>query len=171
MLAQAEPSTGGTIGPDGALYIAQAGTGGDEAITLTPEQAEATGADTAYFGLTGSVARVDSATGAVTTYADGLPSIAFGEPGEGSGAADVAFNGTTLYALTTGSADAVGKTEYPNGIYELQGDGTWEIFADLSGFNNDNPVSFPDAVPGGNPFEAPPGSNALIIGFQFVPSG
>jgi hypothetical protein len=145
-------STGSAIGPDGALYVPLAGTGGDEEIELAPEVAEVAGADVAYFGLTGSVVRLDPDTGAQTTYAGEIPSIAFGEPGEGTGATDVTFNGDTLYVLVTGSMDVLGKEEYPNGVYELQGDGTWDLFANISEFNLDNVPDFADLIPGGNPF-------------------
>ena len=153
-LASGLSTTGSTIGPDGALYVPLPGTGGDEELTLDPDIAAEVGADKAYVGLTGSVVRIDPATGAQTTYADEIPSIAIGQagPGEGTGATDVTFMGDTLYVLTTGSADVLGKPEYPNAIYELQSDGSWDLFANISEYNLDNPADFPDAIPGGNPF-------------------
>ena len=56
------------------------------AVTVPAEFVEQAGTDTVYFGTTGAVARVDVATGEVTTYAEGLPVSAFeaGKPGSGS---------------------------------------------------------------------------------------
>jgi len=64
-------SVGATIGPDGALYVAEAELG--------------------------QIARIDPTTGNATTFASGLPPqvIPLG------GAIDVAFVGTTMYVLVT----------------------------------------------------------------------
>jgi hypothetical protein len=138
---------GATIGPDGALYVTLSGTGGD--IEVTPPDDFPADEPVPTFGLTGSVARIDPATGAVTTVGEGLPSIG-SEEGAG-GATDVAFNGNTMYVLTTGDADAFGQEDWPNGIYRVDGDDV-DLVADISEFNRENPVDFPDASPGGNPF-------------------
>jgi sugar lactone lactonase YvrE len=138
-------STGATVGPDGALYVVDGGHGGDMKVT-TPD-------GDGYFGLTGSVVRVDPATGAVTTYKTGFPSGAEA-PGEaGFGLADVTFLGGKAYALLTGGFNYIeGLEAYPNGIYTINDDGSLKVVADISKFNDDNPVTFPDAGPGGNPF-------------------
>ena len=59
-----------------------------------------------------------------------------------------------IYVLTSGGLNYLGGSavDYPNGIYRLEDDDTWTLVADISAFNDDNPVSFPDAGPGGNPF-------------------
>src|SRR6266508_6184594 len=64
-------SVGATIGPDGALYVAE--------------------------GELGQITRIDPTTGNATTFATGLPPrvIPLG------GAIDVAFVGTTMYVLVT----------------------------------------------------------------------
>ncbi|MEX2225164.1 MAG: ScyD/ScyE family protein [Dehalococcoidia bacterium] len=140
-------SQGAAIGPDGALYVTLSGTGGDTEVTppddFPPDEPVPT------FGLTGTVARIDPATGEVTTAGSGLPSIG-GEEGAG-GAVDVAFMGSTMYVLTTGDADEFGQEEWPNGIYRVAGSDV-ELIANIGEFNRDNPVDFPDAGPGGNPF-------------------
>lgn len=69
---------GGTIGPDGALYV--------------PE------------GAAGKITRIDPATGQATTFASGLPNSIIGI----GGAIDVAFVGTTAYVLVTLVAADVG---------------------------------------------------------------
>jgi len=64
-------SVGATIGPDGALYVAE--------------------------GALGRITRIDPSNGSATTFASGLPPqvIPLG------GAIDVAFVGSTLYVLVT----------------------------------------------------------------------
>jgi glucose/arabinose dehydrogenase len=62
-------TTGGTIGPDGALYVTEA--------------------------TVGEVTRIDPETGETSTYASGLPPAVLGH----GGAIDVAFIGHTAYAL------------------------------------------------------------------------
>ena len=162
LLASGLSTTGTTIGPDGALYVALGGSGGATEIALPEEM----GGGSVHFGLTGSVARVDPGTGEVTTAAENLPSIAFGEgPGEAGGAADVAFLGGRMFALITGGANYLGgaASGYPNGVYGLNDDGSWDVIADLSAFNDDNPVEFPDATPGGNPFSMTVRGNEFIV--------
>lgn len=138
---------GSTIGPDGALYVAEAGNGGDIATTPPPDAPADEPAPT--FGLSGRVSRIDPETGERTTAGSGIGSLGFAE-GAG-GAVDVAFIGTTMYVLTTGSADVYGQEDWPNGIYRVDGSDV-NLVANLSEFNDDNPVDFPDAGPGGNPF-------------------
>jgi hypothetical protein len=165
LLASGLSTTGATIGPDGALYIAQPGTGGDIAITLPADLAEEFGTDTGYFGFTGSVARVDPETGEVTTAASGLPSGALEHGGEGAGATDVAFIGDTMYVLMAGGHNYVGgaAADSPNGVYRYEGDDEWTVIVDLSEFNDENPVAFGDAAPGGNPFSFTPRGSGFII--------
>ena len=76
-------SVGATIGPDGALYVAEAGTGP---------------------GHAGRITRVDPSNGKTTTVASGLPArvIPLG------GAIDVAFVGSAMYVLVTAVGPDVG---------------------------------------------------------------
>jgi hypothetical protein len=159
MLAEGLSATGADVGPDGALYVGVGGTGGDEVLTPPPDagfEGEVT------FGLTASIVRVDPETGAITTEADELPSL--GVDGEGSGIADVEFLGDDLFFLLTGSLDALGVEEWPNGVYRVDADGSGaELFADISAFNEDNPVDFPDQGPGGNPFALEARGSGFVV--------
>jgi hypothetical protein len=152
-------ATGGAVGPDGALYVATGGTGGDTELTPPPDA----GIGEATFGLTATIVRIDPESGEQTTVAENLPS-AFAD-GEAFGAiADIAFNGTTMYFLLTGSLNEMGATDWPNGVYHVLNSGTdTELVADISTFNDENPVAFPDAVPGGNPFALEPRGSGWIV--------
>lgn len=148
MLAGGLVSTqGAAVGPDGWLYVTEGGTGGD--LDITPDDAPA--GETLTFGLTASISRIDPATGDKEVAAEGLPSFGFGDEG-GGGLADVAFIGSRMYFLLTGSPGETGAVDYPNGIYRVNDNGTSSLYANIGKFNEDNPVDFEDAGPTGNPF-------------------
>ena len=101
-----EEAIGSTIGPDGALYVAQ--------------------------GTLGRIARVDPRTGKITTFASGLPKQ-LSKVGLG-GAMDVAFIGKTAYVLVTlVSADVGGHNL--DGIYRMDGPDQFTVVADIGAFN------------------------------------
>ena len=156
-IASGVSSTGADIGPDGALYAGVGGSAesGDAVLTLPADLAEMFGIESVLFGDNSTVMRVDPETGEVTTYADGLPSASDAVGGEPFvSPADVVWVGDTLYVLITGGAPEVGgaAADWPNGVYRLENDDSWTLVADITTFNNENPVDFPDAGPGGNPF-------------------
>jgi len=136
------------VGPDGMIYVAEAGTAGD---------IDAGSGDTASkSGFTGRISKVDPATGARTTVADKLPSNG-GPEGDSVGPADVAFLGNQLYYVQTHGGEAYGFPDNPTGLYKVNGDGSVTLVADIGKFNIDNPI--PDVVDGkqevevgGNPY-------------------
>ena len=99
--------------------------------------------------------RVDPDDGTVTTYADGLPSASDSVGGEAFiSPTDVVWMDDTLYVLITGGAPQVGRRCRRLAERHLHArwrrSGRW--WRTSLEFNNDNPVAFPDAGPGGNPF-------------------
>ena len=87
------------FGPDGALYVAEAGLGGqnDACLPVVPVVGP-------YHG--GPTARISKITapGQVSTVADGLPSGQSSLPsGDTLGVADVAFFGNHFYAQLAGA--------------------------------------------------------------------
>jgi hypothetical protein len=123
------------FGPDGALYVAEAGLGGSTpsanfGCELVPSPVGP------YFG--GPTARISKIAGPgnVTTVVDGLPSGISSLPsGDTVGVADLAFIGHTLYALLSGGGCSHGNPETPNGIIRVDvGNGNWSYVADLSAF-------------------------------------
>jgi sugar lactone lactonase YvrE len=147
------------IGPDGMIYVADAGSGGD---TTAPD-------DLGKTGLTGRIVKVDPATGNVSVVADKLPSNAGGE-GDSVGPADVAFVGNTLYYVQTHAGTAYGfPASTPTGVYRVNSNGTVTLIADIGKFNIDNPIDDvknkvqQDIEPGGNPYSMIERDGALFV--------
>ena len=113
--------SGSTIGPDKALYVTD--------------------------GPGGRVLRVDPDTGAVTTFASGLPP-AIPEVGIG-GAMDVAFIGHTAYVLVTLVGPEFGQTNVVSGIYRIARDGTATDIADIGAWSMAHPPGTDFFIAGG----------------------
>jgi hypothetical protein len=141
------------FGPDGNLYVAEAGVGG-------PEPAEATegcelvdnrfSQDGPYKpGFTGRISRI-LPDGTRQTVATGLPSVV-DNFGESLGPSDLAWLGGTMYVTLEGGGCSRGLPDHPAGIARVNADGTWEIVADVSAFVRANPVeSEPACGPDGD---------------------
>ena len=132
------------FGPDGNLYVAEAGTGG---TMSTVGQCEQTPPPVGpYTG--GNTARISMITpaGVQTTVVDGLPS-AQNAIGDVIGVAALAFVRDTLYALVDGGGCGHGHAN-PNeasGIYRIDRTAhTFELVADLGAFAHENPVAQPE---------------------------
>src|SRR5580658_4701095 len=119
------------FGPDGKLYVAEAGTGGTTStkggcIQVIAPVGPYTG------GNSSRISRINS-EGTRTTIASGLPS-SIDALGDLSGVADLAFVDGTLYALEGGAGCSHGDT-LPNGIYSVNiKTGSWKLVANLSKF-------------------------------------
>jgi hypothetical protein len=118
LVAGLEGASGSAIGPGGALYVTE--------------------------GAAGRISRVDPRTGAVTTFASGLPKSIIGL----GGAIDVAFIGKTAYALVTLVGSDVGGSDIV-GIYRVDGPDSFTVVADIGAFSSSNPPSTPFDVPTG----------------------
>ena len=112
-------TVGSTLGPDGALYVAD--------------------------GVAGTLVRVDPRTGATRVVASGLPARVV--PGLG-GAMDVAFRRGTAYVLVTLVSPDVGGTAV-DGIYRVDGPEDLTVFADIGAFAQAHPPETDFAVPTG----------------------
>ena len=140
------------FGPDGNLYVAEAGFPVDP-ITEAPAglggncSAGASGPGDYFGSPTGSrILKIDT-QGNVTTFVDNLPSNE--ASGLASGVADLAFIGDTMYAILAGAGCSHGVPGTPNGVLRVNADGKTTMIADLSAFQQANPVANPtDAVTG-----------------------
>jgi hypothetical protein len=103
-------------------------------------------------GALGRITRVDPVTGEATTFAGGLPPAPFG------GAIDVAFIGTTAYALVTLVAP-----DHVVGIYRVDDANSFTVIADLGAFSIANPPPYPIDVPTGLQFALQPIPEGFLV--------
>jgi hypothetical protein len=120
LASELEGSFGSTVGPGGALYVTESAAG--------------------------RISRVDPVTGAVTTFATGLPQTI---PAVGiGGPVDVAFIGSTAYVLVTLVGTDVGGDDIV-GIYRVDGPASVTPIADIGAFAINNPPETDFFVPSG----------------------
>lgn len=146
-----------TFSPNGALYVAEAGVGGEGPCFDGPE-------GPACYGHSGSVSRVDK-QGRQSRVLTGLPSFANeGTLSAGIGPSDVAFRGNGNMYVTVGLGLDLDLPVVPQlaGMGELvrarlsQGD--WETVADLAAFEDElNPTGDEENVNPNSVLAAPGG--------------
>lgn len=144
-----EGPRGITFGPDGLLYIAEAGTGGTQP---TPANCQAVVPPVGPYtgGLTGRISRIES-DGTRTTVAANLPSALSADPsGDVEGVAGVAFANGQLYAVTAGGGCSHGNPNFPNSVVHIDKNGNAQIVANLSQFFRNHPVAHPNIGPTGD---------------------
>ncbi len=131
-----------TFGPDGNLYLAEAGLGGNASTVgsctqVIPPVGPYSG------GFSSAISRIDGATGSVTRIVTGLPSdqtsAAIGS--DISGVADLAFIGSNLYGMEAGAGCSHGVAGTFNNVFRVNKDGSTTSVADLSAFIQANPTA------------------------------
>jgi len=131
------------FGPDGNLYVAEAGLGGST-ITNCTQVVFPVGP---YKGslTSGRISKI-TMQGVRTTVTDQLPSSQANEiiGGDVEGVADVEFIGNTLYALLAGAGCSHGVASVPNGIVKINSNNTWTMVANLSAWQQSHPVAQPE---------------------------
>ena len=125
---------GSALGPGGALYVTE--------------------------GVAGRISRVDPRTGQITAFASGLPTRLPGLPI--SGAIDVAFIGTTAYALVTLVGADVGGSAVV-GIYRMDGPTGFTPVADIGAFSLSHPPAYPVDVPTGVQYALEPYRGGFLV--------
>jgi hypothetical protein len=128
------------FGPDGALYVAEAGVGGKN--STAGQCTQVPGPPGPYTGgSTGRISKVN-AGGKVTTVATGFPS-AQDAGGDLLGVADVAFLDGELYALLAAGGCSHGNPTIPSGIARVdRNSGKWTLIADIGSWLKRHPAKF-----------------------------
>ena len=143
-------------GPDGTLYLAQAGWGGDNQVRIV----DGFSVDN---GLTSSVATV--ADGCATPMAIGLPSTHWVDAGWIWGAMDVAFLDGVPYVLISGAGPSWFSPSSTSGVFRMNDDGTMTLIGDVSSWLPENP---PEEIPfdygqDGSLFDLEAAGDALLL--------
>jgi streptogramin lyase len=136
------------FGPDGSLYVAEAGRGGERDVRAGYDQIPY------HVGTTARVTRI-SWTGRLVTVLPRLPSVR--TPSDIHGAAGVAFIGDSMYVLTAAGGRDVGDRAFDNSILRVASTGKVTQVANLTEMNYQVPplarVNDPRAdVEGGVPY-------------------
>jgi hypothetical protein len=130
------------FGPDGYLYVAEAGTGG-----TTSTAGECTQVPTPPGPYTGGpTARISkiSPSGTRTTVASGFPSTI--SAGGTIGVADVVFLDGDLYAVVGGGGCSHGNTKSHSGIAKVDlKNGSWHLIADIGAWLKTHPAKYESA--------------------------
>jgi hypothetical protein len=150
------------FGPDGYLYVAEAGTGGTTSTAgKCPQVPGPVGPYTG--GTTGRISKVSS-SGKVTTVASGFPSTQDAQ-GDLIGVADVAFLDGTLYALVAGGGCSHGHTSYSTGVATVnRTTGAWSMIANVGAWLKSHPAKIEnpgDFEPDGTLYSMIPVGDAL----------
>ena len=136
---------GVAFGPDGNLYVAEAGPGATPSCRTQSCTELQPNVFSPYFGCPtgGRISKIDPSSGDRTTVVDNLPTSvgtnADGSPADIFGPADVAFIGNTLYVLQSGAGCGHGVPSSTNGIYRINSDGSHTLIADLGAWSVAHP--------------------------------
>jgi hypothetical protein len=140
-----EAPRGLRFGPDGDLYVAEAGTGGTNSTQKVCPKGQVPAPVGPYTG--GKNARISkiSSNGTRTTVASGFPSTQ-DAMGDLIGVADVAFIGNTLYALVAGGGCSHGNPDISTGVAQVnRSTGKWSLIADVGAFLKTHPARYESA--------------------------
>jgi hypothetical protein len=130
------------FGPDGYLYVAEAGLGGKKSTAGVCTQVP-TPPGPYTGGLTARISRIDS-KGERITVASGFPSTI--SAGGVIGVADVAFLDGKMYALVGGGGCSHGNPDNPSGVAEVdRSTGKWTMIADVGAWLKGHPAAFESA--------------------------
>jgi hypothetical protein len=137
------------FGPDGNLYVAEAGTGGTTSTigqcAQVPGPPGGPGPDTG--GPSARISKISSG-GKVTTVASGFPSVTIGPGGVNGtiGVADLVFLGNDLYAIIGGGGCSHGNPTLPSGIAKVDlKSGSWHLIADIGAWLKTHPAKYESA--------------------------
>jgi sugar lactone lactonase YvrE len=156
------------FGPEGGLYVAEAGYGGPVSCGVGPDGVPAS------FGFSGSVTRIDLEKGTQERIVTGLPSKS-APNGTASGPVDIAFQGRGDALVIIGNGGppnarmACPGAENLGKLIQVSASGNWKIVADVAAHELTNPDGrnidtnpYSIAISGSRRVVADAGGNDLI---------
>ena len=127
------------FGPDGYLYVAEAGTGGTTSTAGQCTQVPTPPGPWAG-GPNARISKITS-NGTRTTVASGFPSTT--GAGGTIGVADVVFLDGELYAVVGGGGCSHGNPKSPSGIAKVDlKNGSWHLIADIGAWLKTHPAKY-----------------------------
>lgn len=152
------------FGPDGDLYVAEAGSGGtNSTVGQCPQVPAPVGPYTG--GFTARISKFDKNWNR-TTVASGLPS-SINAMHQDVGVADLSWVDGKLYAVIAGGGCSHGHPTMPDGVVAVNaGNGSWHYVADLSSYMQANPVQYTNASdfePDGSPYSMITVNDSLYV--------
>ena len=123
------------FGPDGNLYVAEAGSGGEGPCAEGPEGIRC-------YGTTAAITRIDLRSGAMSRVATDLPSLAVEDGSFATGAHDISFQGRGNGFLTIGFGGdpAARTTDFGSAgasfaqMVRMDASGNWSLEQDLGAY-------------------------------------
>lgn len=157
------------FGPDGNLYVAEAGIGGTDSTVEICPQIQVPFPVGPYVGSPngGRISKINH-TGQRFTISDKFPSSKDNDVvgGNFQGVGDVAFIGHTMYAVLAGGGCSHGVASVPNAVVKVNPNGSWSMVANLSDWFMAHPVQNPnpgDFEPDGTPYSMINVNGALYV--------
>jgi hypothetical protein len=138
-----------SFGPDGALYVTEAGRGGTGASVPSPSQP---GAFLSY-GATGAITRIQN--GDVERVVTGLPSLALPDGSDASGVSDIEFdadgNAYGVVGLASNPANRDSLLQVPDfshliAIDSFDGGASWTRLSDFGAYEQNNNPDGQDVI-------------------------
>ena len=151
-----------TFAPDGSLYVAEAGIGGNGASVPSPS-----GQGNLNYGNSGAISKIENGT--AKRVLTGLPSVAFGDGTGAAGPHDIKFDADgKAYVLLGYAADpalrsALGDTDLGKVITCDLSTSTWSSIADISNYEVTNKILSRDCEIASNPLSFYVDNNKLVI--------
>jgi hypothetical protein len=130
-----------SFGPDGALYVAEAGRGGTGTSIPYPAQPGAF----VFYGATGAITRIQN--GVVERVVTGLPSLALPDGSDAAGVSDIEFdaygNAYAIVGLANNPASRDELLQVPDfsqliAIDKFDGDASWTRLSDFGAYEQNN---------------------------------
>ncbi|MEA5594951.1 ScyD/ScyE family protein [Rivularia sp. UHCC 0363] len=148
--------------PDGSLYVAEAGVGGDGASIPSPS-----GQGDLSYGSSGAISKIEN--GVAKRVVTGLPSVAFRDGTGAAGPHDIKFDAAGIayvllgYAADPALRDSLGDTDLGKVVTCDLSTSTWSSIADISNYEVTNKILSRDCEIASNPLSFYVNNNKLVV--------